>query len=86
MQPAPSTTPINTIGDLATLVTGGFNDVFERFGAMENHMEGLENRMERIEGRMENLEHEMQALKSNVNNYIELQEDDTLSLNNVTPF
>lgn len=39
MLPAPKTSPINTIEDLATLVAGGFNDVFERFEALESRME-----------------------------------------------
>lgn len=54
------------LDDLATMVADGFNDLGER--------------IDKVEGRLEKVEYTMVALKSSVNNYLELSDKRYLEL------
>lgn len=41
---------------LARMVSGGFNDVMDRFGKVDNRLDGIDNRLDGIDNRLEVLE------------------------------
>lgn len=69
-----------TLDDLATMVAKGFNGVDDQFQGVNNQFQGVNQRLDKVEGRMDKLETEMQALRSSVNNYLELSDKRYLEL------
>ncbi len=53
-----------TLGDLAVMVKGGFNDMEIRFDSVEGRLEKVENRMEKVENRMEKVENRMEKVEN----------------------
>jgi len=83
-----------TLDDLAVLVADGFNDVGgrldkldgrmdkmdSRMDKLDSRMDKLDSRMDNLDGRMDNLDNDMKALRSSVNNYLDLSDKRYLEL------
>ena len=83
-----------TLDDLAVLVADGFNDVGGRLDKLDgrmdkmdssmdkldSRMDKLDSRMDNLDGRMDNLDNDMKALRSSVNNYLDLSDKRYLEL------
>lgn len=62
-----------TLDDLAVMVAEGFNDVSGR-------LDKVEGRLETVESRLDKVEISIEALRSSVNNYLELSDKRYLEL------
>jgi archaellum component FlaC len=69
-----------TLDDLAVMVSKGFNGVTDQFQGINSRLDKIEGRLDKVEGGMNKLETEMQALRSSVNNYLELSDKRYLEL------
>jgi archaellum component FlaC len=69
-----------TLDDLAVMVSKGFNGVTDQFQGVNSRLDKIEGRLDKVEGGMNKLETEMQALRSSVNNYLELSDKRYLEL------
>lgn len=69
-----------TLDDLAIMVAEGFNGVQKQFDGVNGRLDKVEGKLDKVEGRMDKLEQGMEALRSSVNNYLELSDKRYLEL------